>query len=347
MSSGKAIFLGIDCGATTSKINGVDAGGHTLSDVLRQTPTPSQDGPEGILNAWLQGLDRFLEEEHLEWKQVAGVGVAMPGPYESVGVLGPMPNMSDKVTGWAYLQDLKQALKQKTGRPIAVSTANDGQLAGVPEARLLQKTSPGSVLMLSPGSGLGCSYVDAEGHPLRGDHQAAVILCHMPFPFHQLDLPRFTCGCGRDWGCVEAYTSISGLPQYLKHLLPRFPDHPLHTDTRPVKQQALSLRELAMQGDPLSLAIFDLQAKALGLAVTMGGMAYDITHVVIGGGLMDPEATTPAFRQRYLGSIRRSAAENLWVKPESLQYHAAHLGEHAQAIGAALLIRNQTREIPA
>jgi glucokinase len=339
------IFLGIDCGATTSKINGVDQEGNQLTEVLRQTPTPSEQGRGAILAAWVRGIDTFLAGEQLSWDQLAGVGVAMPGPYLDYGILGPMPNMSDKVTGWTYLKDLDAALREKTGRHIPVATANDGQLAGVPEARLLQAETPGSVLMLSLGSGLGCSYVDAQGSPLGGDHQAAVILSHMPFPFHLLDLPRFTCGCGRDWGCVESYTSISGLTQYLDHLLPRFPEHPFHEDSRPRKQQALSLRTMAQQNDPLALAIFDLQARAMGIAVAMGAMAYDITHVVIGGGLMDPGATTPAFRQRYLNGIRSAAAKHLWVQPDPLHYHAARLGEHAQAIGAALLVQRSIRKI--
>ena len=33
----------------------------------------------------------------------------------------------------------------------------------------------------------------------------------------------FKCGCQRDWGCVEAYTAIAGLPQLLAEFLPRHP----------------------------------------------------------------------------------------------------------------------------
>ena len=36
-------------------------------------------------------------------------------------------------------------------------------------------------------------------------------------------------------------------------------------------------------------------------------MALDLEFVVIGGGLMDPESTSEAFRERYLGTIRETA----------------------------------------
>jgi predicted NBD/HSP70 family sugar kinase len=94
---------------------------------------------------------------------------------------------------------------------------------------------------------------------------------------------------------------------------------------------------LAQEGDPLALRIFDMQARALGLTVAASAMAYDPSNVVIGGGLIDREATTEEFRARYLMGIRATAAEYLWVDPAQLNYHEARLGELSQAIGAALL----------
>jgi predicted NBD/HSP70 family sugar kinase len=335
-----AIYLGIDCGATTTKFSVVDAEGNILSEELHQRPTRSSGGSEAILSNWLEGSEAFLASIGEGWGRVEGVGLAMPGPYEGYGILGKMPNMPASLTGWRFLDDLAAALARAAGRPIPVVTANDGQLAGVGEAALFRKQNPGSVLMLAPGSGLGASYVNAEGFPLSGDHGAAVILCHMPAPYERLGLPAFRCGCGRDWGCFEAYTTISGLPRMLEHIGPRHPGHPLHASALSEKEKVLSLRGLAQEGDPLALEIFDLQARAMGLAVAAGCMAYDPSHVIIGGGLMDPDATTPEFRARYLEGIRKSATEYLWVKPEDISLHQASLGERAQAVGAALLARS-------
>ncbi|MDP0496065.1 MAG: ROK family protein [Verrucomicrobiota bacterium JB024] len=331
------VYLGIDCGATTSKIGGVDARGAIISTTLRQRPTRGEDGPVAIIEGWMEGADAFLRDEGLSWDDVGGVGLAIPGPYQDYGILGPQPNLPRSLDGWHFLDDLTASVAKAARREITVVTANDGQLAGLGEAKRVQAITPGGVLMLVPGSGLGCSYVHADGTLLEGDHRAAAILCHMPAPHVKLGLPPFQCGCGRDWGCFEAYTSLSGLPQLLSHFLPQFPNHSLASPASPAKEKALALRELAQQGDPLALAIFDLQARAMGAAVATGCMAYDPTHIVIGGGLIDPEATTPAFRQRYLEGIKHSTAEYVWVEIDKLHFHEASLGELSQATGAALL----------
>ncbi len=337
MSASRPIYLGIDCGATTSKVCAIDKTGSPLSQTLRQRPTNSDSGTAAIVEGWMAGANAFLQEEGFTWDDVGGVGLAIPGPYLEYGVLGPMPNMKDELTGWHFLDDLKQAVHATAKRELSVVTANDGQLAGLAEARYVQSQQTGSVLMLAPGSGLGCSFVDASGQLLSGDHQAAVVLCHSPAPYEALGLPRFSCGCGRDWGCHEAYTSISGLPQYIERFLPLFPQHPFHKDQRTEKEKALSLRGLAQDGDDLALKIFDTQATALGLTVTAGAMAYDVTHVIIGGGLIDPDATTPQFRERYLQGIKDGAKRYAWTDPSELHFSTARLGELSQAIGAALL----------
>lgn len=337
------VFLGIDCGATTSKTGAVDASGSLVSRELRQSETRGEQGPDAMLAGWLESAEGFLADHGLGWGSVAGVGLAIPGPYRAYGVLGKQPNLPAELEGWHFLDALATAVARAAGRAIPCVTANDGQLAGLGEAGPIQAEAPGGVLMLAPGSGLGASYVRPDGTLLRGDHSAAVILGHMPAPHRLLGLPAFPCGCGRDWGCFEAYTAIAGLPRLLEHCLPDFPDHELARADIPAKRKVLSLRERAQQADPLALAIFDLQARAMGYAVATGCMAYDPAHVVIGGGLIDPGATTPAFRERYLDGIRRAAADYAWIDTRQLRFHEAALGELSQAVGAALMARERAR----
>jgi predicted NBD/HSP70 family sugar kinase len=148
----------------------------------------------------------------------------------------------------------------------------------------------------------------------------------------------FTCGCGRDWGCVEAYTTISGLPQLLAEIIKKHPGHELATSTAPIKEKVLSLRTRAQKGDALALDIFDFQARVLGLHVANLVMAFDPGIVVIGGGLMDHEATTPEFRERYMRVIRETAIPYLWAPQRgTIKIVPAALGELSQAIGAALV----------
>ena len=167
----------------------------------------------------------------------------------------------------------------------------------------------------------------------------------MPSPLHLLGLPVFKCGCGRDWGCVEAYASISGLAQYLEHLLPKHPDHEFHRSDKPLKEKTLSLRTLAQNGDALALEIFDFQAKALGIHVANLSMALDAEFVVIGGGLIDPHSTTEEFRARYLGGILAAAQPWLFpVQRRTMKIVPATMGELSQAVGAALVALYTSRK---
>jgi len=154
----------------------------------------------------------------------------------------------------------------------------------------------------------------------------------------------FTCGCGRDWGCVEAYTTISGLPQLLAEKLKQHPTHELATSTAPIKEKVLSLRGRAQKNDALALEIFDFQAHAMGIHVANLVTLLDPGIVIIGGGLMDHEATTPEFRERYLRIIRETAQPYFWPQQRKhLTIVPASLGELSQAIGAALVALYQSR----
>jgi glucokinase len=168
---------------------------------------------------------------------------------------------------------------------------------------------------------------------------------HMPAALHLLGGVRpYRCGCGRDWGCIEAYTTISGLPQLLADMLLKHPSHPLATSEAPIKEKVLSLRTLAQKGDALACEIFDFQARALGLHVASLVIAVDPEYVVIGGGLMEPEATTAEFRERYLRIVRESAQPYLWpMQRERMKVVPAELGDLSQSIGAALVAMYTSR----
>jgi glucokinase len=334
------IFIGTDSGATTTKFSAVWENGEAVSTRVLQRPTNSEKGREAVIASWIAGAGEFLAQNQLQWSQVAGVGLAIPGPYERYGVFSRSPNLPASFSGWDVYSDFSAALAKQAGRPLPLVAGNDGNYGGVAEARLARGNTKATVMMLMPGSGLGAAFVGADGLCLDGDTLAGMEAGHMPAAVHLLGLDGkpFTCGCGRDWGCVEAYTTISGLPQLLAEKIKGHPGHELAKSTAPIKEKVLSLRTRAQKGDALALEIFDFQARVLGLHVANLVMALDPGIVVIGGGLMDHEATTPEFRERYMRVIRESAAPYLWAPQRgTIRIVPAELGELSQAVGAALV----------
>ena len=343
--AGRDVYIGTDGGATTSKVAGVWADGRAVSTKLLQRPTNSDAGPDALVATWADAITDYLSDNGLDWSDVRGVGLAIPGPYERYGVFGHSPNLPASFEGYDVHAGYERSLEQRGGRRIPLIVGNDGNMGGVAEAHRARGNVEAAVIMLAPGSGLGCAYVDRHGLPLDGDTISGMEAAHMPAPLHLLDAKPYTCGCGRTWGCVEMYTTLAGLPHLLEQRLVRQPDHELAKSTATLKQKAFALRGLAQKGDPLAVEIFDFQARALGLHVASLSMALDAQFVVIGGGLMDPESTTDAFRARYLRIIKETAAPYLWpAQRRILTVVPASLGDLSQAIGAALVAMYRARK---
>jgi glucokinase len=334
----KTIYIGTDGGATTSKVGGVWSDGTTISTKLLQSSTNSAYGPEAVVRSWVDAIDSYLHQNSLDWEQVGGVGLAVPGPFQRYGVFDRSANLPDSFTGFDVHTAYSGALAERGGRAIPLTVGNDGDMGGVAEAQHARGNDTGTVLMLAPGSGLGCAYVDSHGFALSGDTLAGMEGGHMPAALHLLGAKAYPCGCGRDWGCIEVYTCLAGLPYLLAEQLEQHPDHDLaKAHHLSMKERAFSLRGLAQKGDKLAQEIFDFQAKALGLHVANLAMALDPKFVVIGGGLMDPEATTTAFRENYLNIVRATAHQYLWpAQKDAITIVPAALGDLSQAIGAAL-----------
>ena len=336
--SSKKIFIGTDNGGTTCKTAAVWENGEAVTTKLLQRSTHSANGRDAVIGSWISSITEFLAENNLSWSQVGGVGLAIPGPYERYGVLGKAANLPASFAGWNVHADYSRALTKEAGREMSLVVSNDGKCGGVAEARLARGNSRASVLMLMPGSGLGSAFIAVDGLPLEGDTLSGMETAHMPAPLHLLGVSckPFPCGCGRDWGCIEAYTTISGLPRLLEEKLLKYPDHELVKSTATPKEKALSLRTRAQKGDVLAQEIFDFQARALGFHVANLTLALDTSIVVIGGGLMDPEVTTPEFRERYLRIVRENAAKYFFPAQLGIKVVPAALGDLSQAIGAAL-----------
>ena len=341
----RKIFVGTDSGATTTKFSAVWENGEAISTKLFQRPTSSEKGRDAVVNGWIAGIGEFLAQNDLQWSQVQGAGLAIPGPYERYGVFGKTPNLPDSFSGWDVYSDYSAALAKEAGRPMPLVVGNDGNYGGVAEARLARGDKKVSVMMLMPGSGLGCAFIGQDGLSLDGDTLAGMETGHAAAPLQLLGLTGkpFPCGCGRDWGCYEAYTTISGLPHLLAEKLLKYPDHELANSTASPREKALSLRGRAQKGDPLAVEIFDFQARAMGFMVADLSMTLDARIVVIGGGLMDHESTTPEFRERYLRIIRETARPYLWPQQrDTIRIVPAVLGDLSQAIGAALVALYQS-----
>jgi predicted NBD/HSP70 family sugar kinase len=83
--------------------------------------------------------------------------------------------------------------------------------------------------------------------------------------------------------------------------LKRFPDHPLAAE--PIGRAAKLLRGYGEQKDPLALAVFEQQAKAIGKLFTIAANFTDPEAYFLGGGVVEAQ---PTFRQWFLDTVKEN-----------------------------------------
>jgi predicted NBD/HSP70 family sugar kinase len=129
-------------------------------------------------------------------------------------------------------------------------------------------------------------------------------LGHVQIPLHGVledDQPVPECNCGFA-GDVESIASLTGIKKnLLPYWLRRFPEHPLAGE--PIDRAAKLLRGYGEKEDPLALAVFGQQAKAIGKLFTIAANFTDPAAYFLGGGVVE---AAPHFRQWFLNTVREN-----------------------------------------
>ena len=162
--------IGIDIGGTQIRL-GIFDEERNLIDVFK-TDNNRTLGGEGNMDKLIQ----YMKEKNEEY---GAIGIASPGPLDLKNgkILNP-PNLY----GWDNFEIVKY-LKERTGLPAAIN--NDGNLAGLAEARIGAGKGYDSVIFIGMSTGMGGSFV-YKGELINGAHCNTaefynVIVCDDPY----------------------------------------------------------------------------------------------------------------------------------------------------------------------
>jgi glucokinase len=308
--------LGIDVGGTKCLAVVVDDDIADADDILAEARQPTPADAAELMDV-LAGLVAALEAE----AGVAGsIGVGAPGLITIDGVLRSSPNVPDVVD-----LDIASRLGERIGRPVTVG--NDATCATLAEWRRGAAQGYDDVLMITLGTGIGGGIVSG-GRLVLGTNGFAGEFGHMV-----VDPNGPPCPCGRR-GCWERYASGSGLAQLARTAavggrLRRIVEV-AGGDVSLVRGE--HVQTAADEGDEGARAVVDEFARWVALGLVNLTNAFDPAVFVLGGGLAEGS-------HLYLEPIRRWFGELLYA-PEHRAHPAlsfATLGEHAGAVGAALL----------
>ena len=119
----KRYGFGVDIGGTTCKLGLFETTGVLLDKW--EIPTNTANEGASILDDVAASVEAKMMEKGIDKSDVAGVGVAVPGPVDSAGVVHKCVNL-----GWGQF-NVEEALSAKCG--MKVKAGNDANVAALGE----------------------------------------------------------------------------------------------------------------------------------------------------------------------------------------------------------------------
>lgn len=263
----KKYAFGVDIGGTTCKMGLFDTSGRLLDKW--EIPTNKENLGAGILSDVAAAVEAKLVKEGIGKDEVAGIGVGVPGPVNSQGVVSGCVNV-----GWGTV-DVEAELGSLTG--FAVKAGNDANVAALGE--MWQGGAKGckDVIMVTLGTGVGGGII-VDGKIVAGFDGAGGEIGHITIDPAEQE----TCNCGRR-GCLEQYTSATGIVRLAKKKLAADARETALRNHEPLT--ARDIFDEAKAKDAAALELVDEVCKILGTALSNIACVVNPEVIVIGGGV--------------------------------------------------------------
>lgn len=265
----KPYVVGIDIGGTNTVFGVVDARGTIIDS--GSIKTAKHDKVEDYVNELYGQLFALLEKNDVVDK-IAGIGVGAPNGNYFNGTIEFAPNLP-----WRGVLPLAQMLTDRFGIPVALT--NDANAAAIGEMTYGAARGLKDFIMITLGTGVGSGIV-VNGQLVYGHDGFAGELGHVIVKPGNGRL----CGCGRS-GCLEAYTSATGVARTAREFLEMRKDNSL---LRQIPIQDITSKDVydaAMAGDQLAKDIFDYTGDILGEAFANFTAFSSPEAIILFGGL--------------------------------------------------------------
>lgn len=247
----KPYAIGIDVGGTNTVVGIVDKRGQILKSGSIKTGKHSQ------VEDYLHELTNLIEDlikGTTTKEQIKGIGAGTPNGNYFTGSIEFAPNLP-----WKGVIPFAQLLEDKVGIPVALT--NDANAAAIGEMTYGAARGMKDFIVITLGTGVGSGIV-VNGQLVYGHDGFAGELGHVIMRRHNGRL----CGCGRT-GCLEAYTSATGMARTAREYLDLRPDD--KTRLRDIPAEDITSKDVfdaAMAGDEMAKEIFKFTGEMLGEA---------------------------------------------------------------------------------
>ena len=266
----KEYAFGIDLGGTTAKVGLFTTAGALLEKW--EVPTDTSEKGVRILPNLAAAVLGKIEEKGLTPDQIEGVGIGVPGPVQDSSVV---PIVCANLGGWGQ-QDVAANLSLLLNG-MKVLVGNDANVAALGEIWMGAAKGCRSAVMVTLGTGVGGGVI-VNGKVIDGAHGAGGEIGHITVNKNETAV----CGCGKH-GCLEQYSSATGVVRCMKKLLEENPDVPC--TLRGTDFAAKDVFDAARAGDALAAKEVDQMTDDLGLALAIIAATADPEVFLVGGGV--------------------------------------------------------------
>lgn len=261
----KYVF-GVDIGGTTVKMGLLDSEGNCLDKW--EIVTRKDNGGEEILPDVAASINAKLSEKNIDRADVIGVGVGVPGPVDSKGIVHNAVNL-----GWGTF-DVDDKLAKLTG--LKAKAGNDANVAALGEMWKGGGQGYSDQVMVTLGTGVGGGII-IGGQLVAGSTGAGGEIGHI----HVKDGEEKACGCGGH-GCLEQYTSATGISRTAKEMFAVWEGKTVLTED---DLSAKAVFDGVKQGDELCIKVAEAFGDTLGKGLAMIAAVVNPEAFVIGGGV--------------------------------------------------------------
>ncbi len=304
--------FGVDIGGTTVKLGLFTTEGEIVDKWEIKTRTENQG--EAVLPDIAAALNEKLEEKQIPKDEVEGIGVGVPAPVDSEGVVQNTANL-----GWGY-KEVKREMEELSGMKAEIG--NDANVAALGEMWLGAGKGRKNIVMVTLGTGVGGGII-IDGKPLVGAHGAGGEIGHLCVNYEETD----HCGCGNT-GCLEQYASATGITRLANIRLAK-------DDAKSVlREQEVSAKtvfDAVKAGDAVAKEIAEEFGKYLGHAMANLAAVADPSAIVIGGGVSKAGEVLIEY-------VEKNFKERAFFANKDTEFVLATLGNDAGICGAAKLI---------
>lgn len=263
----KEYVFGVDVGGTTIKMGLFGASGELVEKW--EIPTDTSNDGSNILKDISEAIHAKLDEKAIDSSRVEGVGIGIPGPVNSQGVVNHCVNL-----GWGVVP-VARDLEKLSGFPVMAG--NDANVAAMGEAFIGAGKDADSTVMITLGTGVGAGIV-IDGKILAGHNGAAGECGHI----HVNDDETEACGCGNH-GCLEQYASATGIVRVANRMLADSDEPSSLRDIDDITSK--DVFDAAKNGDEFAKKIVHEVCEILGKAIAKICNVVNPEMVVIGGGV--------------------------------------------------------------